>query len=267
MNPITFASYRDTVRLHLVPAMGHYPLQRLSPQVIQGYFSQKLRTDLSPTTVRYHAAILREALQHAVRWGLIVRNPCDMVEPPRKVRKEMRALDEEQVRLFLAEAKRSSPYYPLYLAAVTTGMRQGELLGLRWRDVNLSLGIASVQQTFYRLGGQQLFKEPKSAKTRRTIGLPPVLIEEPYRLREKQVDHRRALGEDYKNLGLIFCQSNGKPFTPTMSSAGTSGKCLNGQACPAFDSTTCATVTPPYSCKWAPIRRLSRSGLVTPASA
>ena len=108
----------------------------------------------SPTTVRYHLMVLREAIQQAVRDGLLDRNWVDNVTRPKKQRKEMSVLDEEQIRLFLAEAKRSSKYYRLYLAALLTGMRQGELLGLRWRDLDLTLGVASVQQTFYRLNGK-----------------------------------------------------------------------------------------------------------------
>src|SRR6516165_11470677 len=89
----------------------------------------------------------------------------------------MRVWDEEQVKLFLAEAKRSSLYYPLYLAALTTGMRQGELLGLRWQDIDLALGDARITQTFYRLGGRLIFKAPKTEKARRAVALPPVLLE------------------------------------------------------------------------------------------
>ncbi len=212
VGPVTFASYRDIIRLHLAPALGDFPLQRITPQAIQGYFSRKLEQGLSSTTVRYHAMILHEALKHAVKWGLLVRNPADMVDPPRRNRREMRVLDEEQVRLFLAEAKRSSRYYSLYLAAITTGMRQGELLGLRWKDVNLGLGVASIQQTFYRLGGKPLFKEPKTAKARRTIALLPVLIDILQRIREEHEEHRRRLGDGYEDNGLVFCQRNGTPL-------------------------------------------------------
>src|SRR5207253_319231 len=127
---------------------------------LQGYYSAKLAERLpsgqpryAARTILHHHRLLHEALHHAVRWGLAARNPAEFVDPPRAVRREMRAWDEEQVRLFLAAARRTSPYSPLYLAALTTGMREGELLGLRWQDVDLALGTATVQQTLYRLGG------------------------------------------------------------------------------------------------------------------
>jgi integrase len=219
----TLESYRMIVRKHILPTLGHVPLTALSPQAIQGYFSSRLQgkrdeqglwvqRPLSPTTVRHHGMLLHEALRHAVRWGLRASNPTDMVDVPRNRQAEMRVLDEEQVRLFLAEARRSSPHYRLYLAAVMTGMRQGELLGQRWRDLDLTRGTASVQQIFYRLGSQQLFKEPKSAKARRTVALPLVLVEELRALRKEQDERRGLLGELYQDNGLVFCQANGKPL-------------------------------------------------------
>jgi integrase len=149
--------------------------------------------------------LLHTALGQAVRDGLLMRNACDAVKAPRRRRLEMRVLDEELVRLFLAEAKRSSPYYRLYLAAITTGMREGELLDLRWRDVDIAMGTVAIQQTFYRLGGnkkeqratQLLFKAPKTPKARRTVNLPEILVEELRRLREEQTERRRMLGERY----------------------------------------------------------------------
>ena len=213
--PKTFRTYQDIIRKHIIPAVGLTPLSRLTPQAIQGFLSDKLKAGLSPTSVRHIYTVLHVALKHGVKWGLIVRNPCDLADPPRRRQEEMRVWDEEQVRLFLAEARRSSRYYVLYLAAILTGMRQGELLGLRWQDVDLAYGIASVRQTFYRLAGQQIFKEPKSAKSRRTVALPPILVEELRKVREQQAQNREALGDMFEDNDLVFCQYNGKPLHAT----------------------------------------------------
>src|SRR5205807_740927 len=125
-SPVTRRNYRDIVRVHLQPPLGQVSLARLSPQTVQMYVSQKLAQGQNPTSVQCHFAVLREALGHAVRWGLLVRNPTDLVDPPHRRQRGMHAWDEEQVRLFLAEARRSSTYYSLYLTAILTGMRQGE---------------------------------------------------------------------------------------------------------------------------------------------
>ncbi len=209
----TLDSYQAIVRVHLAPsALGPVPLAQLSAQAIQGYFSRKLQAGLSPATVHRHAMVLHKALACAVKWGQLARNPVDLTEPPKVERKEMRVLDDEQTRLFLAEAKRSSAYHRLYLAALLTGMRQGELLGLRWRDVDLALSMVSVQQTFYRLGKQMLFKAPKTAKAQRTIALPAMLVEELRALRYEHEENRRLIGTDYHDYGLVFCQPDGKPL-------------------------------------------------------
>lgn len=142
----------------------------------------------------YHRSVLREALAHAVKWSLLSKNPADLTDAPRVVRREMRVWDEEQARVFLGEAKRRSPYYRLYLAAVLTGARQGELLGLRWEGFDATFSRLAIQRTLYRLGGRLLVKEPKTAKARRTIPLPQVLVEALQALRAEQEERRRTIG-------------------------------------------------------------------------
>jgi integrase len=198
----TLENYRGMVRKHLVPTLGHIPLARLSAQAIQGHLSAKLRAEtLSPTSIAYQFGILREALRHAVRWGLLVRNPTDFVEPPRRARREMHVLDEEQSRLFLAEARRTSPYYLLYLTAVLTGMRQGELLGLRWGDIDLALAEVSVQRNLSRIGPITTFREPKTERGRRVVALPPLLVET-----------LRAARGTARDDHLVFCQADARPL-------------------------------------------------------
>lgn len=172
----------------------------------------KWQQGLHPNSVHKAYRVLSEILGHAVRWGLLARNPAAMADPPKQRRREVRVWDEEQVRLFLSEAKRSARHYPLFLPAMLTGMRQGELLGLRWRDVDLALGVASVPQTFARLGREQLFKEPKTAASRRAIALPPIVVEALRALRADQEENRRLLGADYQDHDLVFTQADGKPL-------------------------------------------------------
>jgi integrase len=212
VGPTTLAGYRIIVRRHLVPALGHVPLSRLTAQTIQGYLTRMLQSGRSSTTALHHYRLLHQALKHAYRWGLIARNPADLVDAPSMRKAPMRVWDEEQTRLFLAEARRSSRFYALYLTAVLTGMRRGELLGLRWRDVDMLLGTISVQQTFYRLGKQQLFQEPKTQTSRRRVDLPQALVAELAALRKEQQRLSALLGDEYKDHDLVFAQSNGKPL-------------------------------------------------------
>ncbi len=211
--------YRHIVHTHLIPAFGGIPLRGLTPLHVQGYITQKLRGDpktkqrpLAPATVRKQVAVLREALGHAVKWGLLARNVCDLVEKPRARQREMRVWDEEQTRLFLAEAKRCSTYYPLYLTAISTGMRAGELLALSWRAIDFTLGVARVERTFYRLGGKQLFQEPKTDKSRRVVELPPTVVEMLRHLKEERDRLKHEFGSAYGDQDLVFCQPDGKPL-------------------------------------------------------
>jgi len=213
LSPATRRNYADTLRVHLLPGLGHIPLVRLSPQDVARYLGEKLRAGLSSTSVQYHFGLLHETLSHAVRKGLIGRNVCDAVERPRRRQVDMVVLDEEQTRLFLAEARRVVPeLYCLFLAAVLTGARQSELLGLRRQDLDLTLGVAHVQQVFYRIGKQQVFKAPKTATGRRTVALPPVLVEELRAHLEEQKALRREFGPAYHDHGLVFCQPDGRPL-------------------------------------------------------
>lgn len=188
-----------------------------------------------------------------------------LVRPPAKRRREMPAIDEEKVRLLLGQAKRS-PYYRLYLAAVMTGMRQGELLGLRWQDVDFTFGTASVQQTFYRLGGQQFFKAPKTAKSRRTVGLPGVLAQELQGLREEQASIAGCSETPMRITTWSSAKRTGDRCTRTTSSSETSGRLRRRLVSGASGSTTSGMPTRPCSSSRACILRSYRSASGTPAS-
>ena len=150
--PRTAEGYEYIIRRHIIPSLGKMILTRIKPEHIQRYYSEKLtigRHDgqgLSPRTVRHHHMCLHTALQSAMRWGLLARNPVDAVDPPRCQRTEMHTLNEDEISALL-EAAKATPYYPLFYTALFTGMRRSELLALRWCDVDLLLCTASVSRT------------------------------------------------------------------------------------------------------------------------
>lgn len=212
VGPVTLRDYRTIVNRHLLPAFGADLLATVAPQTIDRYLSEQQRAGLAPATVHKQYRILHAALEKAVRWGLLVRNPADMAKPPRTVTPEIQPWDEEEIRVFLGEAKRSSRHYPLYLTALLTGLRLGELLGLRWVDVDLPLSRLTVRQTFYRLGKRQLFKSPKSRASQRTVTLPRAVVEVLRSVADQQAEAKRVLGADYQEHDLVFCQADGKPL-------------------------------------------------------
>jgi len=195
-------------------------LPKLKPLHIQAYYTDAIESGrrdgkggLSTTTVLQHHRILRKALQQAVRWQLLSLNPADSVTPPRKSYQEMGVLDEQQA-LSLIKAAEGGRYYIPILLVVTTGMRRGEVLGLRWRDVDLDKGIIHVRQTLTRVGNEIKFKQPKTAKSRQSVAMLP-LTTEALRVRKKhQAEERLALGPAYNDMDLVCVRPDGDPLKP-----------------------------------------------------
>lgn len=206
--PKTRDRYEGIVRAHLIPAFGSLPLAALQPQRIQNYYSQALKSGrkdgnggLSAQTVRYHHMVLCEALKHAVKRGLLIRNVVEATDPPAPERKEIAIIDADGVRLLLQAAK-GTPYYACIFTAVYTGLRRSELLGLRWCDVDLDLATISVVQTLHQLqNGAYMFGKPKTKGSRRMIALSPSLALLLREHKQKQELDRMLLGKPLSPAG------------------------------------------------------------------
>lgn len=209
--PTTESIYASAVGRHLVPRLGHVPISRLSAPAIQGHLNTMLADGLSPATVHQVCRSLNTALNTAVAWGLLIRNPCAQVKRPRVDQRTPTIWDEEQLRLFFAEAKRSSPCYRLYLFLLLTGVRPGEALALRWSSVDLGTGTVTIREKFYRLGGRQVWGPTKTHR-QHAVSIPPVLVGELRRHGEEQRTQQARRGEEYEDAGLVFCQPNGNPL-------------------------------------------------------
>ena len=216
----TAESYQSEVRRHIIPALGTIPLTRLQPQHLETYYARALsqgridgRGGLSPRTVQYHHRILSEALSHAVKMGLLGRNVAEVVDPPRVERTNWETLAPEDVPKFL-EAAQEAPYYELFYMALYTGMRLGELLGLRWCDVDLDMASLSVVQALYKRSGVCKMVEPKSSRSRRRIALSPSLALLLRQYKADQQAQRILLGEPLADSGLVFSHIDGKPLDP-----------------------------------------------------
>jgi integrase len=170
---------------------------------------------LSAQSVKHHHRLIFKVLKDAVKWHLIVRNVAEAVTPPKTRKVEMATWDNEQVKIFLDVSKDSS-YYPIYLTAINTGMRRGEVLGLRWQDIYFDNNIIYVRQSLQEVKKVGLtFKEPKSGKSR-SISITPTLAKELNKLYKQQLADKLLLGQGYQDLDLVFAQKNGKPIQPTV---------------------------------------------------
>ena len=170
---------------------------------------------MSPTTVGLLHCILHRALKQAVRWELLTRNVTEAVDPPREATPEYVTWNERQVAAFLTVADQHE-LAALWRLALLTGMRRGEILGLKWEDADLVRGSLAVRRTLSRgVGGTFEFGQPKSAHGKRSIALPRSVVESLQRHRRKQIERRLAVGPAYTDHGLVFANELGSPLGPT----------------------------------------------------
>ena len=209
LRPRTAERYRSHVRLSL-GELEHLPLRKLTPQHLAARYAA-LRETRAPASIAQLHAVLHGALRAAVLWHLIPRNPADAVRPPRAERREMRALSGPQVRELLA-ALAGDPLEALYVLAVATGMRQGELLGLRWRDVDLDAGALSVQHSLIRIGGTWRLVEPKTARSRRQIRIGGRVVAALRAHRLRQAEQLLSLGARPGPDTIVFTDRWGEPI-------------------------------------------------------
>ena len=207
VRPKTFVSYRAIVRLHLAPALGKIPVGELRPADVQGYLNAKSASGLAPRTVAYHRNVLRQGLGHAERTELVWRNVAKLALPPRIPRREVRPLTPEQARIFLG-AIAGDRFEALYLLALGVGLRQGEILGLRWSDVDLESGTIRVRSSLQRVEGAFSFVEPKSVTSRRIVAMPSLVREALLAHRARQLAEGPLAGEF---ADLLFTTLAGHP--------------------------------------------------------
>jgi len=168
----TWKQYEIIVRLHIKPTLGGTKLDKLNALQIQSFYRERLDAGLSPRRVQYVHVTIRKALKDAVKWRLIPYNVADAVTPPRPTKPEITPLSAEQVKILVAES-RGDRLEALYIVAVTTGMRIGEIFGLKWSDVNLEAGILRVRRT---VAADGTVNPPKTSSSRRTVRLSNLAI-------------------------------------------------------------------------------------------
>lgn len=248
LRPTTWESYKTQVDKHILPALGHLRLSQLQTSDLQALYNQKLqggRADgkkecvicgkastqknvkvcpecggdlkevgLSPRSVRYIHVVIHAALEQAKKEGMITINVADAVKLPSDPKKEIQVLDQEGIKKFLAAA-RETKHFPAYFLAINTGLRRGELLGLRWRDVDLREGTVTVTQGLVRTKGGLTFQEPKTKLSNRTIGVSPQVVSTLKEHKKRQNEERLAAGTAYNTEhDLVFCNELGEPICP-----------------------------------------------------
>ena len=211
--PKTVKQYTQIAKKYLIPGLGQIRLQDLQPERIRSFY-RAFEEKIGTRTLQLMHAVLNCALNQAVREGLMGRNPVDTVERPMYNPREHPILDDDGVRALLQTAA-GNRYEMLYLLAIVTGMRQGELLGLKWPDVNWKKGFIQVQRQLQYLKGQgAVFLPPKTKAGNRPIDLSKLVLRRLQEHQEMQEQEKAAAGDNWQENDLIFPSTSGTPQEP-----------------------------------------------------
>ena len=220
VRPRTYERYSEVIHLHIVPALGHYQLQKLTAQHVQAFYTKKEDEGLAPTTIHYYHSVLHNALSTAVKWGLISKNVCDLASPPRKERYEIKPLTVEQAQTLLATV-RGHKWEALFTLALATGMRRGELIALKWQDINLKTGTLQVVRVLTRVPTNMpkrehvyVEAEPKTQKSRRSVLIAPFALEALKEHRVRQLEAKLKAGPSWQEHDYVFCTLHGTHLNP-----------------------------------------------------
>ena len=208
----TFENYRYLTSLYIRERLGSRKLSDIKPFDVQKLYNQLTEKSLSARTVRYVHAILTSAFSQAVKWQMLIVNPCNVVDLPRQQKKEMKAFSPEQAQHFL-EAAKDDKHGLIFAFALASGMRPEEYLALQWKDISFEKNTATVQRTLiWRKGGGWYFSEPKTAKSRRTLPMPESLFVKLKSHKIRQAEQMLKLGQSYERNNFVFATDEGKPL-------------------------------------------------------
>lgn len=214
LKPSSHRRYTDMVFLHIVPNIGTIPLTKLAPQRVQQLYTSLVKGGMSPSSVQLLHVILHRALKDALRLDLLQRNVTEMVHVPRREHHEMVTLSEEQVRQLLTAAQ-GHRFEALYVLAVSTGLRRGELLGLRWDDVDLDRAFLVVRRSVQREENQFVLADTKTTGSRRRVAISHGAVQTLRAHRQRQFDERRLDEAWNDTYGLVFPNALGKIMKPS----------------------------------------------------
>ena len=207
----TLESYEEIVRLHLEPDLGKVRLSKLTPMHVTKLINTKLSRGLSPRRVQYIHAVLRRSLTIAVKLDYVSRNVAKLADSPSTRQTEVVPLQIQEARRFL-QVIQGDRLAALYTLAITTGLRQGEILGLCWSDINLTSGSITIRNSLQKHRGRYSLVEPKSTKSRRTLVLPGLAIEAIRVHKRRQLVERLRMPGEPNEFDLVFTTRAGTPI-------------------------------------------------------
>ncbi len=211
-NASTYIRYEQVVRIHIIPELGSLYLEKLTPQHLTTFYNQKIEDGLSASTIPLLHTCLYQTLMQAIQEGYVEHNACEKVALPNRAYDVIHPLSKEQARQFL-KAIRGHQFEALFTLALATGMRRGELLALKWQDLDLVAGVLQVCRTFNQKQTQEIIYAEGGSKAnsnRRSIIIAPFALDPLKQHRVLQFEAKSQAGDHWHKLDLVFCTSNGE---------------------------------------------------------
>lgn len=224
--PKTQQTYKNYLEQRIIPLLGHLDMHKINPQHVIRFINELKENgkrfdgregQLSDETIRYCFRVLSSMLKDAVQWQVIPSSPCERVKPPRVAKHKAKVFNEEEVKKLL-NCLLSEPlkYQAIIIVAITTGMRLGELMGLKWTDIDFSINVLTVNRTNQVIKGKGIIsKTPKNDSSARSLALPKRTVEILKLYKKEQNEQRLLLGELWKDDNWIFTTWNGTAMYPT----------------------------------------------------
>ena len=209
--PNTVRGYKVNFNNHTIPYIGHIPVQQLTPVQVQGLYSQLEKKGLSARSIRYVHTTLREALQYAYQAQYIAKNVADLVSPPKQGKHKTSVYTEKMVIEMLRCAEDTEMEIPLVIA-VELGLRRGELLALKWSDIDWEKRTIEIQRNLVCIDKEYIFGDTKTKSGQRSLLLSEPLLKRLDKHRRDQNKIRLLLGSGYQNQDLIYCKKDGSPY-------------------------------------------------------
>lgn len=211
----TWENYATNIKTHIMPTLGHIYLRDIKPGDIQRLYNKMRKEKKAPATIRRCHQIIRSCLEQAENNKIISWNPCKSTTLPKLDQKEVRALTPEEMDRLLKQLN-NDRWGTAFLCLLGSGLRAGELLALRWQDVDTGEGTIKVVQSLVRTKSEGLYvDDPKTDKSKRTIPMPKPLIEAMKKYKAYHAAIEIKAGDKYdKTTDLIFCTKHGKPIVP-----------------------------------------------------
>lgn len=212
IRPTTYRTQINIIRKHIIPNLGHYELQKLTPMIIQKFYNQKAKEGYSGSYIKLMHAILCKTLRTAHEWEVVNKNVTTLVRSPRIERKEVQTWTIDEAKRFLSVVQ-NRRLYIAYVLAIFTGMRKGEILGLQWKDIDLETKRISVRRTLIKDdNGKLTFDDTKTFGSKRLISLSDFVVSSLKKRKAQLNEMKLRLGKGFQDFDLVVCNNVGTPL-------------------------------------------------------